>query len=801
MTAADYFAMGMKLCVIPSGQKGPVTAKWNTAEKAVAHAAQLPTDAPYNIGLLHAWSGTCAIDIDDLQQSRLWLSARGVDIDHLLNDPTQAVITRGDPNRSKLIFAMTKPLPSRRVPVDDKVILEFRCASAGGLSVQDVLPPSIHPSGACYEWRYGLQTPQPIPEPILNIWTAEIAKDDVPRIKLEGSYNTSPNEIVSAVNAINPDVDRGDWIKAGMALRFELGDDGFRTWDEWSQRGLKYPGTVEVAKQWKSFKNDSANPVRIGTLFRIAYSHGWVRPEPNIELLFKNTELEHPEDMLAKMFPTAPPMDTSMVPEKLRNYAVEIGDSAGCDVVVPILAGMIAMSGAIDRQTVLYVNKNFQQRPILRAMLLGDPADKKTPGSKPMFAPLKAIEAEADDQYQAETLAWKAHEARYKVDMAEFLKRAESPEPSNEALPEVKPLPSKPVPRRLIIMDVTSQKAAAMLQNRSRGLTLVLDEMGDWLKKTTDPRSGENVSFWTQSYEGGFYSLDRVKDGSDAGSTPVPNCAVSAYGNVQPTVLAKYMTQLMADGGHARFIYGVLATSKNSYGDLDDVPAWMSFAGEYEGVIRRAFAMPPMVYQMSVGAREMFKLLNMEAVDRSNRLKQEATGKFISSIVGKMQTYVLRIATVFHYFDEPNNVEISTDTMALAIRFVNEFVLEHAQFMRGQTFDSLVEKWLVYRLIDISGDVDVVSMSELKGAFRKLDFVAEAGIDRNGPVQEAVLWQALDRLTESMWVFPVPDPDKKFKSPRWQINPELKTRFAELREVRKANSVKMKILNATRGDK
>jgi hypothetical protein len=151
---AEYVRHGWRLCPIEPGSKGPKGPEakgWQHAERAVTdpkRAAALP-----GAGLLHAWARTCALDIDRLEDAEGWLAVHGIDLRALLEDDTAVRINSGRPGRAKLLYALpagVEPLPTyQRV----RGALEFRCATADGLSVQDVLPPTVHPdTGAPYEW-------------------------------------------------------------------------------------------------------------------------------------------------------------------------------------------------------------------------------------------------------------------------------------------------------------------------------------------------------------------------------------------------------------------------------------------------------------------------------------------------------------------------------------------------------------------------------------------------------------------------------------------------------------------------
>lgn len=65
--------------------------------------------------------------------------------------------------------------------------------------------------------------------------------------------------------------DREVWIMAGMAVKHELGEDGFEIWDTWSQRSDSYEAKAARAS-WRSFRGSG---VTIGSVFHEAQSAGW----------------------------------------------------------------------------------------------------------------------------------------------------------------------------------------------------------------------------------------------------------------------------------------------------------------------------------------------------------------------------------------------------------------------------------------------------------------------------------------------------------------------------------------------
>ena len=79
------------------------------------------------------------------------------------------------------------------------------------------------------------------------------------------------SSIMRALTFIPAD-NRDIWIRCGMAVKAELGEAGFDTWNEWSATSDKYRAREAVAT-WKSFR--TAGEIRIATLFHIAQQYGY----------------------------------------------------------------------------------------------------------------------------------------------------------------------------------------------------------------------------------------------------------------------------------------------------------------------------------------------------------------------------------------------------------------------------------------------------------------------------------------------------------------------------------------------
>jgi hypothetical protein len=285
----EYLQFGWKLCNITPGNKGPTgqSAKgWQKKAGAITDPNMGPAMA--GAGLLHAWSGTCALDIDKFDVAEKWLAERGVDLKALLTARNCVQISSGREGRYKLLYLLPTPMPSKKlgpykalsqVTQKDQTYhaLELRCANADGDSVQDVLPPSIHPgTGRPYDWVYGddltgdwRNLPE-IPAELLALWHSTV--EAAPAMGPTAPSGAAASEIDALLANMDPDADYDAWIKTGAALHHETrgSDAGFLAWDTWSAKGSKYKGSADLLTHWRSFRADANNAVTLGSLRREA---------------------------------------------------------------------------------------------------------------------------------------------------------------------------------------------------------------------------------------------------------------------------------------------------------------------------------------------------------------------------------------------------------------------------------------------------------------------------------------------------------------------------------------------------
>lgn len=87
--------------------------------------------------------------------------------------------------------------------------------------------------------------------------------------------------LLSALQSIDvADLTRDEWVQVGMALKIAGAD--VDVWDEWSRYDSRYH-TGECARLWAGF-NGSDDPVKGGTIIKMATDRGWTAHDAGHEL-------------------------------------------------------------------------------------------------------------------------------------------------------------------------------------------------------------------------------------------------------------------------------------------------------------------------------------------------------------------------------------------------------------------------------------------------------------------------------------------------------------------------------------
>lgn len=294
--ASDYATKGMAIVPLTTGKK-PGSPSWNKRENVITDPEQA-FKIEGNIGLAHAYSTapTMALDVDDLPRAEVWLAKHGVGLDSLLNAADAVQIVSGKLGRAKLLYSLPPGCaPHESISIKETVlvngeerqvtVIEFRCATRDGLTVQDVLPPSIHPdTGQPYRWdgKGDWRAIPQIPDTLLAVWQHELAARET---------ECNRRKCLSSPFKAVDDTPRQRAVVAEMLSNISA-DCSYERYRNivWAILSLGWKDAEDLAEQWclsaphrfedLDFYNvvnshDHSRTPTIGTLYHHAREGGW----------------------------------------------------------------------------------------------------------------------------------------------------------------------------------------------------------------------------------------------------------------------------------------------------------------------------------------------------------------------------------------------------------------------------------------------------------------------------------------------------------------------------------------------
>ncbi|MFP4350779.1 MAG: DUF3987 domain-containing protein [Desulfococcaceae bacterium] len=365
------------------------------------------------------------------------------------------------------------------------------------------------------------------------------------------TYSTHQKAVIDAIRRLAADCDGGKTAD-GRGFNRNDKDRGHRL------AGIEYPTPAEIL--------EAAEIVR--------HYPGQVGPaaiEATQSLLTDNIEWPDPIPLKSNI-PDAPPFPTQCLPDAIAAYVSDMADRIQCRVDYPAVAAIIALTGSIGNTVRIRPKSrdNWEERPCLWGMAIGDPSENKSTPVRSVMSALKEIEADlAEDdkrrleKYERELRAYQLRESAYKDQCKRSLKKDHGAE-----IPEfgVEP-PEKPMPRRLILVDPSIEKAVELIAG-SRGLTLYRDELSGWLLNMSRYSGGTDRQFYLTCYSGGPWVSDRIT----RAKSEAPDLYLNIIGTIQPEIARQIFSNAEPDGFFERFGLAVYPDSMCEWRYVDREP-------------------------------------------------------------------------------------------------------------------------------------------------------------------------------------------------------------------------------------
>ncbi len=800
-TVQDYIIAGLALVPVPLGQKGPATTGWNLRENAIT-SSQNVNQIQGNVGLAHAYCSprpTCVLDIDHLEKATAWLVNKGIDVEALLGAPDAVQIISGKPGRAKLLFRVPngQPLPQTWQLIEKQgageMILEFRCASKNGKTVQDLVPPSIHPdTGNPYRWGgNGHWSAIPdMPQPLWDVWQRALVVKKAaplsPTDPADASDDTGPlseaqvKDLRSALLYLRAD-DRALWVRMGMALS-GTGEAGRGLWFEWSATSEKF-NSADAARTWTSF-NPKEIQLSYTAVFAEAQRQGWVNPAKG-STAYDDVPRHKPNEIdmtdafnwpTPKKLPPAlkpvPQLDPSILPEALRDWATDAAHRMQCPVeyfVMPALAS----AGAIVGNTIGIMPKRIDDswivHPVFWGAVVGPPGAMKTPSLNEAITPIRHLEGNAAARYKTEYTAYQQQMQQYKITQNTNRKAAQGV--TTLPLPE----PAAPVHERYMVHDTTYQKLGVILADNPRGVLALADELSGLLQSLDSQGQEAARGFFLQGWGGrGSYSFDRI----ERGNTTLTRFALSLFGGFQPDRIKAYVRfastgSIGNDGLLQRFQLLVWPDQNPTWELVDTMPDKQAQGRMHKAMLHLDdLAKSPTIADAITDSQgvKLFRfspdaqiLFDQWMIVNERYLRKQTVSSALQSHFSKYRSLISGLALLFHLLDGHNG-PVCSCCMDRAMQMAL-FLKKHAEriFSSVHGGDFASARVLARHLLDGHLEDGFTARSVYSKGWAGLSDITHAS-------------HAIETLVDYGWLVPMAQVDRRKggrPTERYQINPAI----------------------------
>lgn len=505
------------------------------------------------------------------------------------------------------------------------LLLELR--SSGG---QTVVPPSRHPSGEVLEWVTPVGQPTEIPIGELRRAVHEVAaaallarhwpgrgSRDETALALAGGLiraGWTPARVslftrAVAVAAGDEEVEARAAKAEPTAAKIRAGEDT-TGWPRFAHLlGVAGDRVVARVREWLGLANDAA-----------ADAGAWPDPIP-----------------LAAV-PDVPPFPVHVFPAPIRALVEEIAWALNCPTDYAAVPVLTLTGGALANARQLAIKRHHTQSACLYAAYVGRPGTTKS-------APLKLLRRVFD----ATQARWRAEWERE----MECWREAEEDERG-----------PKPLLRRCVVSDTTTESLALILGDNPRGLVMIRNELAALMTSMNQYRSGgagHDRQVYLNLWDGDPIVIDRKSDKARDGAPIVAADPFTAItGTLQPDVLAQLRGIARGgepppnDGFFDRFLIAYpkdLPAVGEEWRDVSDdaLHAWERLIGRLLGLSMTTTddgRLRPVFVHLTADGRQAWERFTREHAAEMNAADLP---KGLFGVWAKLKGYGGRLALILHF--------------------------------------------------------------------------------------------------------------------------------------------------------
>lgn len=319
----------------------------------------------------------------------------------------------------------------------------------------------------------------------------------------------------------------------------------------------------------------------------------------------------------------------SVLPKKLQQVVMDLYEYNAFPIEYTA-ASMVSLLGlAIGATYKVHLMKGWDDMAITNMALVGEPGTNKSNPLNFLIKPFQDADAEFLYQYNQELKVYNEQMANAKGEQKQQKGNA-------------------PMYKCYLVSDVTTEAVQNIIDFNRRGICLHSDELIRWINNLNRYRSGSDVQFWLQLFDGSRICCDR-KTNNERVQIRDPYCSV--IGTIQPGILADMMKGELSKNGFVErilFVYPRIQSKalpsmkelpkivddkwrdtiktlldlpfeKNAYGDA--MPAVINFTDEAKGVLQDWFV-------------------------KNKRISDNTSNSTVKGICSKLDKYIIRFCLI-----------------------------------------------------------------------------------------------------------------------------------------------------------
>jgi putative DNA primase/helicase len=274
-----------------------------------------------------------------------------------------------------------------------------------------------------------------------------------------------------------------------------------------------------------------------------------VRPSPGASV----NSWPDPEPLPNEISPVME-FDSDFLPVAFRAWVNDIAERIQCPVDFPAAASMVALAAVVGRRIGIRPKRqdDWTVVPNLWGGLVGRPGIMKTPALQESIKPIKRLEIKAKEDHEAAVIAFNklrlVGEQQEKIQKEKIKKaikdgaQADAKAMAEKLVGEDVP---KPVRRRYMTNDCTTEKLGEILNENENGVLVVRDELVGFFRSHEKDGRECDRAFYLECWNGdGRFTYDRI----GRGTIDIKAAIVSILGGIQPGPLSEYLRGALSNG-------------------------------------------------------------------------------------------------------------------------------------------------------------------------------------------------------------------------------------------------------------